>query len=128
MKGKDLLSISDLTGDDILLLISDAVDMKAKGWLSVLDRKILAKYISDTHAQVFHSHDDAFLTNQILNAPIPLKGGVCPECEGKGNKMCFDLFTLINYKPCPTCHGTGHLPDKTKTVLELIDKGMEKEF
>ncbi|MFC2011233.1 ornithine carbamoyltransferase [Chloroflexota bacterium] len=42
MKGKDLLSISDLSGDDILSLISDAVDMKASGWLSILDRKILA--------------------------------------------------------------------------------------
>ncbi len=42
MKGKDLLSISDLSGDDILSLISDAVDIKARGWLSVLEGKILA--------------------------------------------------------------------------------------
>ena len=42
MKGKDLLSISDLTGEDIRLLISDAVDMKAKGWTSLLNSKILA--------------------------------------------------------------------------------------
>ncbi len=42
MKGKDLLSVSDLSSDDIRLLISDAVDMKAGGWLSLLDRKALA--------------------------------------------------------------------------------------
>lgn len=42
MKGKDLLSISDLSGDDIRLLISDAVDTKARGWLSLLDGKVLA--------------------------------------------------------------------------------------
>jgi len=42
LRGKDLLSISDLSGDDILSLISDAVDMKASGWLTLLDRKILA--------------------------------------------------------------------------------------
>ena len=42
MKGKDLLSISDLTSGDIRLLISDAVDMKAQGWASLLNRKILA--------------------------------------------------------------------------------------
>ena len=42
MKGKDLLSIADLTGDDILSLISDAVDIKARGWLSLLEGKILA--------------------------------------------------------------------------------------
>jgi len=42
LKGKDLLSISDLTGEDIRLLISDAEDMKAEGWLSLLSRKTLA--------------------------------------------------------------------------------------
>jgi len=42
LKGKDLLSISDLGSEDIRLLISDAVDMKAEGWLSLLDGKILA--------------------------------------------------------------------------------------
>ena len=42
MKGKDLLSIADLTSVDIRLLISAAIDMKAEGWLSLLDRKVLA--------------------------------------------------------------------------------------
>ena len=39
---KDLLSIADLTSVDIRLLISRAIDMKAEGWLSQLDRKVLA--------------------------------------------------------------------------------------
>jgi len=39
---KDLLSISDLSTDDIQSLISDAVDLKNKGWLTLLERKILA--------------------------------------------------------------------------------------
>ena len=38
---KDLLSVSDLSREDIRLLISGAVDMKARGWLSLLDRKLL---------------------------------------------------------------------------------------
>ncbi len=42
MKGKDLLSISDLSTEEIRLLISDAVDMKARGWLSQLNGKTLA--------------------------------------------------------------------------------------
>jgi len=42
LKGKDLLSISDLTSGDIRLLISDAVDMKVEGWLSLLSGKTLA--------------------------------------------------------------------------------------
>jgi len=42
LKGKDLLSVSDLTSEDIRLLISNAVDMKAEGWLSMLSGKTLA--------------------------------------------------------------------------------------
>lgn len=37
-----MLSISDLTADDIHRLISEAIDTKAKGWASVLERKLLA--------------------------------------------------------------------------------------
>jgi len=42
MKGKDFLSISDLGADDIHSLISGAVKHKGRGWLNLLDRKILA--------------------------------------------------------------------------------------
>jgi ornithine carbamoyltransferase len=42
MKGKDLLSISDLTSDDIQSLISDAIDAKDRGWVSILEGKVLA--------------------------------------------------------------------------------------
>ncbi|MFC2034134.1 ornithine carbamoyltransferase [Chloroflexota bacterium] len=42
MKGKDLLSISDLSSDDILSLISDAVDSKDRRRHSLLDGKTLA--------------------------------------------------------------------------------------
>lgn len=42
MKGKDLLSITDLTSEEINVLISDAIDMKNDKWLNILDRKILA--------------------------------------------------------------------------------------
>jgi ornithine carbamoyltransferase len=39
---KDLLSIADLGVEDIRPLISDAIDMKAQGWLSMLSGKTLA--------------------------------------------------------------------------------------
>ncbi len=42
MKRKDFLSISDLSNDDIHSLISDALDMKDRGWSSLLERKTLA--------------------------------------------------------------------------------------
>lgn len=42
MKGKDLLSISDLSSADIRLLISDTADIKTAGWLSSLSGKTVA--------------------------------------------------------------------------------------
>jgi ornithine carbamoyltransferase len=42
LKRKDFLSISDLSADDIHSLISDAIDMKDRGWSSLLERKTLA--------------------------------------------------------------------------------------
>jgi ornithine carbamoyltransferase len=42
LKGKDLLSIADLSSEEINILISDAIDMKSDKWLNILDRKILA--------------------------------------------------------------------------------------
>jgi len=42
MKGKDFLSVTDLNTEQVHLLLSDALDMKSDGWLSVLQRKVLA--------------------------------------------------------------------------------------
>jgi ornithine carbamoyltransferase len=39
---KDLLSIADLGVDDVRRLLSDAIDMKAQGWVSTLSGKTLA--------------------------------------------------------------------------------------
>jgi len=42
LKGKDLLSIVDLNSEDISLLISRAVELKAEGWAHSLSEKVLA--------------------------------------------------------------------------------------
>lgn len=42
MKGKDLLSISDLTGERLKALIKSAIDMKEGGWTTTLSGKSLA--------------------------------------------------------------------------------------
>ena len=42
MLGKDLLSVSNLASEDIQLLLRDAADIKAGGWLSLLSGKTLA--------------------------------------------------------------------------------------
>ena len=41
MQSKDLLSVADLSSEDIRLLISNAIDMKAGGWRSLLSEKTL---------------------------------------------------------------------------------------
>ena len=41
MQSKDLLSVADLSSEDIRLLISNAIDMKAEGWRSLLSEKAL---------------------------------------------------------------------------------------
>jgi ornithine carbamoyltransferase len=42
LQGKDLLSVADLSREDIQRLISGAIDMKAGGWTSSLSEKVLA--------------------------------------------------------------------------------------
>jgi len=42
LRTKDLLSISDLSSEDICLLLSDAEEVKASGWTSSLQGKVLA--------------------------------------------------------------------------------------
>ncbi len=42
MRGKDLLSIADLSSQDIKRLILKTEELKAEGWLSLLERKVLA--------------------------------------------------------------------------------------
>jgi ornithine carbamoyltransferase len=39
---KDLLSVADLTGDDVKAIINEAIELKNDGWLNILDRKVLA--------------------------------------------------------------------------------------
>jgi ornithine carbamoyltransferase len=42
VQGKDLLSITDLSSEDIHVLFSDAIDMKREKNLSILEDKTLA--------------------------------------------------------------------------------------
>jgi len=42
LKGKDLLSATDLSKEDIQLLLSDTEELKGRGWNSSLNGKVLA--------------------------------------------------------------------------------------
>ncbi len=73
LRGKDLLSISDLSSEDIRLLISDAVDMKAAGWLSLLSGKTLAHLCQNTSIHIAHSQREESQHSQILVEPQNVK-------------------------------------------------------
>lgn len=63
--------------------------------------------------------------NKLLNTVVK-EAGICPDCEGKGEKgkiipdrtAFFDGH--VEYTSCPTCHGTGRTPEKT--VRDILEK------
>jgi len=65
---------------------------------------------------------------QILNTPITIAGGICPECKGNTTISIWEIYDSVYghfvEKPCPTCKGTGK-PDKTFTVREAIERMMK---
>jgi len=54
VRGKDLLSVSDLNGEEVRLLISNAVDMKAEGWGSLLG--VISRYVDSIAVRTFSHH------------------------------------------------------------------------
>ena len=59
--------------------------------------------------------------DQILNTPITIEGGVCPECNGVG--WWRKEKSEVGY--CSKCKGKGTLPDKTFTIKEAIERMMK---
>jgi len=55
----------------------------------------LAKYISDAKCQVFHSHDDVFLTNQILSVVQPLIEQAKADCEIEKQMLQEQLYETV---------------------------------
>ena len=48
--------------------------------------------------------------DKAFNTPIPIEGGVCPECGGWSHRV----------KKCPTCKGTGKLPITVREAIERV--------
>lgn len=68
--------------------------------------------------------DDMALVDQILSLPIR-RERVCPECKGR-KKICKGRYGATTWKiteqDCPTCNGTGELPERTITLKEAIER------
>ena len=72
--------------------------------------------------EILEYHGVFDIEDELLNTPITIEGGVCPECLGA--KMLWDSLSHSMDYPCPTCKGTGKL-DKTITIREAIERMME---
>jgi ornithine carbamoyltransferase len=42
LKGKDLISMTDMSSEEVQVMLSDAIEMKTDRWHSILDKKLLA--------------------------------------------------------------------------------------
>ena len=54
-------------------------------------------------------------TDDILDIPITVDGGVCPNCVGNS-------YLVSPPSNCPACNGTGK---KSKTIRNLIEEYLE---
>jgi len=63
--------------------------------------------------------------NKLLNTPVPVKGGVCPECKYYAKYNPNVVRRGVPYKhECPSCKGTGQIPDKKVTIREILEEAM----
>ena len=60
---------------------------------------------------------------KILNLTFNIGGGICPRCDGTKQ-----IFTgeFPFYEGCPTCNGTGSLPERTITLKDLIKEKQDE--
>jgi len=59
-----------------------------------------------------------YIESLFLSLPIPIGGGVCP-CQNEKSKVWIKEGKVIR---CPTCKGTGRLPEKT--LKEIIEEAL----
>ena len=106
MKGKDLLSISDLSGEDIRLLITNAVDLKAKGWLTMLSGKVLAIMFEKPSLRTRVSFELAIrqLGGQAIYLS-PAEVGL-----GKRERVSDVARVMSRYVDCIACRTFSHQP------------------
>lgn len=91
MKGKDLLSITDLSSEEIHVLLTDAQDMKRDKWVSLLDRKILALVFEKPSLRTRVSFDVAMRQlggHTIYLSPAEIGLGKREPARDVGSVLC----------------------------------------
>jgi len=91
LKGKDLLSITDLSSEEIHVLLTDAQDMKRDKWVSLLDRKILALVFEKPSLRTRVSFDVAMRQlggHTVYLSPAEIGLGKRESARDVGSVLC----------------------------------------
>ena len=143
MKGKDFLSVSDLSSRDVRLLISSAVDLKARGWSDVLSNKTMALLFEKPSLRTRVSFELAMKQlggNSIYLSPAEVGLGkreqvsdVARVLSGYVDAICARTFshgtleTMASYAAIPVINALSDVEHPCQTLADLLTIYEKKE-
>jgi ornithine carbamoyltransferase len=143
VKGKDFLSVSDLSSRDVRLLISSAVDLKARGWSDILSNKTMALLFEKPSLRTRVSFELAMKQlggNSIYLSPAEVGLGkreqisdVARVLSGYVNAICARTFshstlqTMSSYASVPVINALSDVEHPCQTLADLLTIYEKKE-
>ena len=143
MKGKDFLSVSDLSSRDVRLLISSAVDLKARGWSDILSNKTMALLFEKPSLRTRVSFELAMKQlggNSIYLSPSEVGLGkreqvsdVARVLSGYVDVICARTFshetlqTMASYAAVPVINALSDVEHPCQTLADLLTIYEKKE-
>lgn len=85
-------------------------------WSGLFPEQAIWEYCEEWKKEEWRKKAD----DQILSLILSRGGGTCQECGGCG-KVWDSLSHHMDY-PCPTCKGSGILPEETKQVGQILEE------
>jgi ornithine carbamoyltransferase len=143
VKGKDFLSVSDLSSRDIRLLISSAVDLKARGWSNILSKKTMALLFEKPSLRTRVSFELAMKQlggHTIYLSPAEVGLGqreqvsdVARVLSGYVDAICARTFshgtlqTMASYASVPVINALSDVEHPCQTLADLLTIYEKKE-
>jgi ornithine carbamoyltransferase len=143
VKGKDFLSVSDLSSRDVRLLISSAVDLKARGWTDILSGKTMALIFEKPSLRTRVSFEIAMKQlggSSIYLSPAEVGLGqreqvsdVARVLSGYVDAICARTFshatleTMASYASVPVINALSNVEHPCQTLADLLTIYEKKE-
>jgi len=143
LKGKDFLSVSNLTSRDVRLLISSAVDLKARGWSDILSNKTMALLFEKPSLRTRVSFELAMKQlggSSIYLSPTEVGLGkreqvsdVARVLSGYVDAICARTFshstlqTMASYASVPVINALSDVEHPCQTLADLLTIYEKKE-